>query len=471
MKMCAMKDTVFMGIYRPRSQFPILMPVLAGLLLNGCATFTHDNGLGAVEKTTRQYIQQDLVLVKTQAQQNSVTQRVNELLTKPVDVEAAVQVALLNNKALQASLFELGISEADLVQAGRLPNPKFSMLYARNNGDYKIEQALTFNIFSLLALPAMQEIERQNFEKTKRNAALDVLRLAYQTRLAYFNAVAANEHVQYSQQVRQSAEASAELAQRMVKAGNWNTLELAREQGFYTEAMLDVMNAKSQQIGRHEALSRLLGVSVERINLPPRLPDLPKAIAELQPFEKDAFEQRLDLQAMRLETQNLSRKLGLTKVTSFINVLEVGPARVLEGRRGDAYKHGVDISFELPLFDWGGAKVARAEAIYMQAVNRTAQIAIDAQSEIREAHHQYTTNYEVAKQYRDEVVPLRKKILDENQLRYNGMLISPFELFADARAQVGSVNAYIEKLNAFWQADTVLQMTLVGNAGLMEGKQ
>ncbi len=449
----------------------LLSLAIAATVFSGCATFSHDGGLDGVKSATQQHIKQEIVWPKTALEQQVISARIDELLVKPMDVDVAVQVALFNNKDLQASLYELGISEADIVQAGRLPNPKFSMLYARNNGDYKIEQALTFNIFSLLTMPKMLDIERQNFEKTKQVVALDVLRLAYQTRVAYFNAVAANEHVQYSQQVKQSAEASAELARRMVKAGNWNKLELAREQNFYADAMLDELNAKSQQVSTYEALSRLLGVSVEHIKLQTRLPDLPKASTELLPFEQTAFEQRLDLQAMLLETQNLAQKLGLTKTTSFINVLEIGPARVLEGRRGDAYKHGVDVSFELPLFDWGGAKVARAEAIYMQAVNRTAQMAINAQSEIREAHSRYLTSYAMAKHYRDEIVPLRKKILEENQLRYNGMLISPFELLVDARAQVASVKAYIEKLNAFWLADTALQMMLVGDVNLLEGKQ
>jgi outer membrane protein TolC len=154
-----------------------------------------------------------------------------------------------------------------------------------------------------------------------------------------------------------------------------------------------------------------------------------------------------------------------------INVLELGPARVLEGRRGDSYKKGVDISFELPLFDWGGAKVARAEATYMQGVNRAAYIASNAQSEIREAYSHYSTSYDIAKQYHDEIVPLRKKVLDEKLLRYNGMLISPFELFADARAQVASVKTYIEKLNEFWLADTELQMTRIGTLNALEGKE
>lgn len=441
------------------------------IALGGCATFSKDGGLDDVKSLAQQHITQEVAWPKTEAEQKIIAGRVDELLQKELDVESAVQLALFNNKGLQASLYELGISEADVVQAGRLPNPKFSMLYARNNGDYKIEQALTFNIFSLLTMPKMLEIERLNFEKTKQEVALDVLRLAYQTRLAYFNAVAANEQLAYSQQVKESARASAEMAKRMVKAGNWNQLELTREQGFYADAMLDELAAKQKQSAAHEVLSRLLGISVNQLQLQKRLPDLPKMLADSAQFEKEAFEQRLDLQAARLQVQNLAKQLGLTKTTSVINTLELGPARVLEGRRGDAYKKGVDISFELPLFDWGGAKVARAEAIYMQGVNRAANVAINAQSEIREAHSRYLTSYDIARQYHDEIVPLRKKVLDEKLLRYNGMLVSPFELFADARAQVASVKTYIEKLNEFWLADTALQMTRIGDLDSLEGKK
>jgi outer membrane protein TolC len=462
------KDFFLDGVYMKFFQITLTC-VFASLTLCGCVTFSQDGGFGGVIKASAEHIKQEIVWPKTAAEQKAVADRVTELLKTPLNADGAVQLALLNNKDLQASFYQLGISESDVVQAARFPNPKFSMLYARNNGDYKIEQALTFNIFSLITIPKMLEIERVDFEKTKKVVVLDVLNLAHETRLAYFNAVAANERFSYSEQVKESAEASAELASRMVKAGNWNALEQATEQSFYADAIVEYANAKNQQTSASEALSRLLALPAAQLQVEKRLPDLPQIIDELHAYEKTAFERRLDLQAMRLETQDLAKKLGLTKTTRFINVLEIGPARVLEGKRSDPYKKGLDISFELPLFDWGGAKVAKAEATYMQAVNRTAQLAINAQSEIREAYSRYQTNYEVAKHYRDEIVPLRKKVLQENQLRYNGMLISPFELFADARAQVQSVNSYIVKLNEFWLAETALQMSLVGSTS-KEGK-
>ena len=443
--------------------------VSASFTIGGCATFSKDGGFGGVQEITQQYIKQEVAWPKSEAEKIKLDERIKALLTQRLDVEKAVQIALLNNKSLQAGFYSLGISESDLVQAGRLPNPNFSMLYTRNDGDYKIEQILTFNIFSLLTMPKMQEIERQRFVQTQKKTAFEVIKIANHTRIAFFNAVAASEQVRYSEQVKESAEASAELARRMVKAGNFNKLQQAREQSFYADAALDYANAKNKQVSAYEGLSRLLGVSVDQLNLEQRLPDLPKSLSELQPFEKVAFEQRLDLQAIRLETDALAKQLGLTKTTRFINVLEIGPARVLEGRRGDPYKKGISLSFELPLFDWGTARVTRAESIYMQSVNRAAQVAINAQSEIREAYNAYRTHYDVTTHIRDEIVPLRKKILQENQLRYNGMLISPFELFGDARAQVVSVQNYIESLRTFWVADSTLQMTLIGNENMMEG--
>ena len=139
---------------------------------------------------------------------------------------------------------------------------------------------------------------------------------------------------------------------------------------------------------------------------------------------------------------------------------------MLEGARDSGYKKGYEISFELPIFDWGGSKVAKAESIYMQAVERAGESAINARSEVREAYHAYRTNYDIARHYRDEVVPLNKRISDENMLRYNGMLIGVFDLLADARTQIGSVNSYIETLRDFWIARGDLEMAMIGKPSL-----
>jgi outer membrane protein TolC len=168
------------------------------------------------------------------------------------------------------------------------------------------------------------------------------------------------------------------------------------------------------------------------------------------------------VQGARSDADAVAKSLGLTKVTRFINLLEVG---LLSNSETDQPRQrGFEIEIGLPIFDFGGARVARAERLYMQAVNRTVEAAIEARSEVRETYSAYRTAFDLSKHYRDEIVPLRKRISEEVLLRYNGMLMSVFELLADSREQVAAVNGYIESLRDFWIAESDLQMALTGRS-------
>ena len=172
----------------------------------------------------------------------------------------------------------------------------------------------------------------------------------------------------------------------------------------------------------------------------------------------------MDVQAARLGAEQLAKNLGLTKATRFVNVLEVGAVR--NSYNDLPVQRGYTISLELPIFDWGTARVAKAEAIYMQSVNRAAETAINARSEVRQAYKGYRSSFDIARHFRDEIVPLKKRISEENQLRYNGMLIGVFELLADARSQIGSVQGYIDALRDFWIAQADLDMALIGKPSM-----
>ena len=453
----------------------VLSTVLA-LALSACATLSQDGGLASVNQTLQSRIGHDAKLLQNDSDQQLATARVNELLKPTLTLDNAVQIALLNNKGLQATLYEVGLSEADLIQASSLPNPKFSMLYAKNGDQFKIEQILTFNIFSLFTMPLAKEIGQKRLAQTKTLITLEVLRLVAETRKSYFNAIAADQAVDYMQQVKQAASASQDLAIKMKNAGNFNALDQARQQVFYAEVQAEYARTKNKELIAREQLIRLLGLSASKnsrhsesvFELPKRLPDLPVNIQQPLDVEQSAMQQRLDLKATQQDIESLAKNLGLTKATRFINVLEIGPARVLEGKRSEPYKNGVEISFELPIFDFSTAKVARAEYTYMQALNRAAEQAVNARSEVREAYFNYQTSYEIAKRYRDEIVPLRKTISEENMLRYNGMLLSVFELLNDAQTQVISVNGYIQALRDFWIAQTNLEMAMAGKPAVKE---
>jgi outer membrane protein TolC len=185
--------------------------------------------------------------------------------------------------------------------------------------------------------------------------------------------------------------------------------------------------------------------------------------------EQAALRNRLDIQAAMLDNEHTAASLGLTRGTRFINVLDL--AAVRESASGQPQARGYELTLEIPLFDWGTASVARAEAVYMQSVNRLAETAANARSEARESYLDYRSSYSLAQHYRDNVIPLRRQISSETLLRYNGMLASTFELLADSREQATAVTAYINALKEFWVADTNLDAALGGKLPAASAKQ
>jgi outer membrane protein TolC len=433
-------------------------------LLAGCTTFSKDGGFDAVSATAKERLGQDAIFVKSDADRDAVAKRTQAILAQPLTMDDAVQVALLNNRGLQASYAELGLSEADLVQAGRLPNPGFTFSRTHaSNGDLNIGRTISADVLGILTLPLATHMEKRRFERTKLETADAMLKVAADARRAYIEAVAAQQAADYAKQVRDSADAGAELASRMRQAGNFSKLDYAREQAFYTESVAELAQAQQQAVVAREKLTRTMGLWADdtRYTLLNRLPDLPKDRPDLKDLERYAMQNRLDIQAAKRQTQAVAASLGLTRATRFIDVLEVGYLNNYETDKGR--EPGFEISVEIPIFDWGSAKVARAQAIYMQSVNRLAQTAIDARSEVREAYSAYANGYDVAKHYRDDVVPLRRTISDEMLLRYNGMLASVFDLLADSREQAGAVNRYIEAQKRYWLAQTDLEQALGGH--------
>lgn len=447
---------------------PLLRAITAGVLalvLGGCATFSRDGGLDAVSTMTSERSGQDIRLPKASDDSDASRAELERLLQAPLTADSAVRVALLDNRGLRASLAGLGVAEADLVQAGRMRNPSFSFGRMSGGGETEIERSVMFDLVGLLTMPIRRDIETRRFRSAQLVAATDAVRLAADTRKAWFDAVAASQSARYAEQVRDAAQASAELARRMARAGNLSALDQAREQLFSAETTAQLARARHRATAARERLARLLGVwgTQTAFQLPDRLPDLPAAPREATNVEAQAMQQRLDVQLAKLDAEATARALGLTRTTGVINVLDAG--YVNSSKSGRPRENGYEIELALPIFDWGGARVAKAQALYMQSVHRTAHTAITARSQVREAWSAYRTSYDVARHYRDEVLPLQKKISEETLLRYNGMLMSVFELLADARAQITGVNTAIEAQRDFWIAETELQAAISGSGG------
>ncbi len=438
--------------------------LLSGALaLAACTTFSQDGGFDTVARAAQERLGKDVRWTRTPEEKDKTERQTAQLLQQPLSVDDAVQIALLNNGALQASFEELGVSEADLVQSGRLPNPRFTLRHASAGGLYDIEETVSVNVLSLLTVPYVHAIEKRRFVETQYAVTVDVVQLAARTREAYFTALAARESAHYLLKVRDAAEAGAELARRMHAAGNWNRLDEARERGFYLDATVGLERAQLADVVARENLAQVLGLAAAAdFRLAERLPDLPQRIEERPDIEKTALDTRIDLQMMRARIDALARALHLSKATRFVNVLQAGPTRVRQGPSSEPFETGYEISLEVPIFDTGEPHVRKAEAIYAQAIDRFSQAAIEARSEVRKAYAQYRSAHEMAARGRDEILPLRKSVSEEDLLRYDAAQISVFDLLADARAEINAVNDYIQSVRDFWIAKSALDNALVG---------
>ncbi|QSI32301.1 TolC family protein [Variovorax sp. RKNM96] len=439
------------------------------LVLAGCASLSPDGGTADVQAL----VGNNPLMAGTTAQRvpDEASQKsVDALLAKPLDAESAVRIALVNSPRVQDAFATLQISDADRVQAASLPNPVLSFSRLAQGREREFERMLSFNVIGLVTLPWQARWAGQRHEAAKLQAAQSVLLLAADTRRAWVRAVSAQQSVVYLRDAKDAAEAGAELAHRMAQVGNWSALQRTREQLLLADAAAQLARAEQTAVATREQLTRLLGLGGERIGytLPDRLPPLPKSAPELGDVQALALRDRLDVRSAQAQNTAVADSLGLTRATSVINAMEIGAVRNTtfenDADRSRSTKRGFELDLPLPLFDWGQARTGRAEAQYMQSAARVRDVGVLAASEAREAWQGWNTSYALARRYRDEVLPLRKKVNEEMVLRYNGMLASVWELLGETRASMLVVNAGIEAQRDFWLADTDLQLALTGSS-------
>ena len=381
-------------------------------------------------------------------------------------MEQAVRLALLGNQSLRALYYRSVLSESAMTDA-------ISSAGELNSGD-PLDQERRFIVAATapLAQPLASEVDRRKADRTRVEVASEMMHTANAVRRAWIAAVAAAENARYLERALMSAEAGTELARRMVRVGNWPRLNELRERAFQGEVAAQLARARQAAVAERETLTKLLSLwgSEANYSLPDRLPDLPASAANLPNIEELALGQRLDLQASRLSIFAEAREFELDGYDQ---------GELFGYRRGevtlseaDYFADGVrSRDIRVPMFDRQQARRDPRLLPYIQSVDRYGELAVAARSEARQAYLGYRTAYDVARHYRDTIIPLRKEISEENLLRYNGMLISVFELLADAREQITSVTNYIEAQREFWTAETDLRLALtVGGSGNGSGR-
>jgi outer membrane protein TolC len=437
--------------------------IFSGLWLSGCAVQTGDDKAAIAEQLQNMSLP-TIMLPMHKSEKDAAAARVSELLQQPLTLEHAIEVAVLNNPSIQAELWSLGIAQADLRQLSTLPNP--GVKFSRGLGkESHTELEFGLNLLALITLPQVRELALQDYQMARIAIAQRISLLIHETKLAYWHAIAAQEVLFHVEKGYQATQATAELARRMAATGNFNKLKFLREQRYFSDSTLNLIMARQSQANHLAKLERQLGLwqHTSQLKLPARLPDLPLnetsgSQVEAKEMPQQSLQQRLDVQLVRLQLTQLAQALDLTRNTRLVNVF----TGEVHGEVGNSDEHSYSLIFELPVFDSGQHRVNRQQAQYQQAFAQATAVGIRARSELQQSYEYYQTQRAIALHYQQTVEPLAQQIAEENQLLYNGMFISVFELLADARDQITAMTDAIHANRDYWIAKAQLELARTG---------
>src|SRR5467141_3342256 len=401
-----------------------------------------------------------------QAAHEQALQEVRQLLRKPLTVDTAVQIALLNNRSLQATFEEIGLSTADLIEAATFPNPKIDLAVRipdkPPSGTY-VDYGAAIDFLSIIMIPLKKQIAKVQLEAAALRVADETLALVSQVKSAFYSLQASQQLLKRFKLIVDTNAASLDLAQRQHEAGNITDLALAQQQATYSRSRFDVATTEAEIRRNREKLNRLLGLWGMDTDwqISGELPQVPSSDLPMRGLERLAISQRLDLQADYLQLTSQVKNLGLTKSFRLLGALDFG---VNSERETDSQtRTGPSFAIELPIFNQRQARIARGEAALRQAQDKFEALAIDVRSEIRQLRDELMSKREIARFYQDELLPGQRRILNESLIQYNAMEIGNFELFSTKAEEARTEREYVDAVRDYWITRVELERAVGGN--------
>ena len=389
-----------------------------------------------------------------------------DLLTKPVDADTAVRIALLNNRELRARLRELGIARARVVQAGLVANPlvEAELLPER---DSNLELRVEYEITSLIMAPMRRRAEQHDLEAARIDVAGEVVQLGYEVRTAFYALQTAEQRLRFAQQTLDALAAGRDAAVAIAEAGNVPQLNAASQIVGYERARITMAQIELEVVGLREALQRLLGLYGEQTawSVDPHVHELPEQHPTVENLEGKALAANLELRAAQKRLDALAKRTGIARtegwlpsVSADVHSLHTDP----EGADNERWRWGGGVSVEVPLFDhWQGERRG-FEAQFDALLERYQGLAIAVRSAARETSNRLRSAHARARQYETVILPAQQTVMEQTVLQYNAMQLGVFQLL-DARRELLDVQlAYADTIREYWSAHAEYEALLSG---------
>ena len=388
--------------------------------------------------------------------------RVRALLAHPLDEGAAVEIALVRSRHVQA-LLERAIGDALEARADAAPvSPVLDVLvrWPHGSGGPHVEPGLLFGLLDILRMPGRRDAADLAARASALDAADAIVETVSQVRETWIEAVAARQREALDADVAEAAAIAAELARRQYAAGTLAELDMSRLVAFGEEARIAHERAVTDSAVQVERLVRTLGVFGDEAMLavPAGLPSVAAEHVDGRDFEQRAVARRIDLERARVEVIRTRLAAGIAGDAAVLPWLDVGASfeRDSDGSRSS----GPVISLELPVSERGDALAEASRSRAREAENRLYDLAVRIRSEVREAVVVLDGASAIAALYEHSIVPLRATTVEQALRHYNGMLIGVYDLLTEKREELRARRDAVDATRDTWLARVRLERAL-----------
>lgn len=382
---------------------------------------------------------------------------VRALIEQPLDANAAVRIALLNNRELRAQLRELGIVSGQLLTAGLIANPTFEVELLPER-DSKYELRVEYDVTSLIMAPLLRSVATYDLEAARLDAAGAVVQLGYDVRLRFYALQGAEQRLRFAQQSLDALAAARDAALALREAGNIALLAASSEIAAYERARVSVAKMELEVAERREEVQRTLGLHGEqtgwRIKDP--LASVPEQLTVADDIERRALEQNLDLRAAHKRLEGLAKQSGVVRTQAWLPEVaaDVHALRTKneDAGRDDEWRWGGGVSVQVPLFDRGQGRLRGVEARFDAAMERYQGLAVSLRSAARDARNRLVSSHARARQYQVVILPAQRAVMEQTLLQYNAMQVGVFQLVQARRELLDVELDYVGTLGEYWSA-------------------
>ncbi len=332
--------------------------------------------------------------------------------------QEAVAVALWNSSGFQESLADLGVARAELVQAGLLRNPVFSLLFPW--GPKQLEATARWPLDALWQRPHRVAAARLTTEAVGERLVATGLNVVADTRLAYAGVQRARRFAALAADSAQLSRRIADLSRSRFNAGDISELESETADTDAARAELESRRAAMETALAENALLQFLGLgervrpgSLTLVDAQP-IGTISCEDVTLAALEHEALAARPDVRAAELDIEAAGRRLGWerSRIFSLIAILDFNAA----GKEGAELGPGVETDFGL--FDRNQAGVLRASAELDRARARYQNTRQRIIRGVRDAHSALTASSAAAARWRTDVTPRLERQAGQTQRAY-----------------------------------------------------